>query len=234
MHTLEMIELYGSPYSERLRWALAQKGVAYARKPFVPVVGEAEHREATGISTAPVLLRNGAVVGDSNRAVEWLEREHPTPALLPADPSLRAQVRAWETFATEVLAPYARLGFIGRAVAKGLQPLADHFSAKYHWSQDEEERALDLLSTVLPDVARATAGGGYLVGERFTRADLTLACMLTTVIGLPDDDLFAIDPGMRAMFGLPFGADPALAPLRRWRDDMYRRHRGERVTPPAM
>jgi hypothetical protein len=39
------------------------------------------------------------------------------------------------------------------------------------------------------------AGGGYLVGERFTRADLTLARMLTTVIGLPDDDLFAIDPG---------------------------------------
>jgi hypothetical protein len=38
---------------------------------------------------------------------------------------------------------------------------------------------------------------------------------------------------MRPMFGMPLGEDPELAPLRRWRDEMYRRHRGERVTPLA-
>ena len=43
--------------------------------------------------------------------------------------------------------------------------------------------------------------------------------------------LFVLDAPMRQMFGLPLGEDAALAPLRRWRDDLYRRHRGGRVAP---
>ena len=233
MPTLEVIELYVSPFSERLRWALAYKAMPYTRRPYAPIADEAEHRRATGIATAPVLLADGKVIGDSNRALEWLERTVATPPLVPSDPSQRAQVRAWEAFASEVLAPYARLTAIGKFKQLGIQPLADHFAAKYHWSEDAEQRALEFLQDVLPDLARATAAGGYLVGDGFTRADLTVASMLATVFGHPDDDLFQLDAAMRPMFGMPLGDDPSLAPLRRWRDEMYRRHRGERVTPPA-
>ena len=233
MANLELIELYVSPFSERVRWALAYKAAPYTRRAFVPITGEADHRRATGIATAPVLLADGEVVGDSNRALDWLERAIPAPPLLPAEPSQRAQVRAWEAFASEVLAPYARLSAIGKFLQLGIQPLGDHFAAKYHWSEDAEAQALRFLQDVLPDVARAAATGGYLVGGGFTRADLTVASMLATVFGHPDDDLFEVDPGMRPMFGMPLGEDRALAPLRRWRDEMYRRHRGERVTPPA-
>jgi hypothetical protein len=60
-----------------------------------------------------------------------------------------------------------------------------------------------------------------------------MAAMLNPVLGLPDDELFSIDSGMRGMFGIPFGTDPALAPLREWRDRTYRQHRGGRVVPPA-
>jgi glutathione S-transferase len=232
MANLEVIELYGSPFSERLRWALTYKGAPHTRKPFVPIAGEAEHRQATGIATAPVLLADGKVVGDSNRALEWLEQTSPQRPLLPKDPSQRAQVRSWEAFASEVLAPYARLSAIGK-FKLGIQPLADHFAAKYHWSEDAEQRALEFLHDVLPDLARATAGGAYLVGDAFSRADLTVASMLATVFGHPEDELFQLDAGMRPMFGLPMGGEPALTPLRRWRDEMYRRHRGERVTPPV-
>lgn len=233
MATLTMIELYPSPFSERLRWALEYKQLPYERRPYVPLADEAEHRRRTGIATAPVLLVDGDVIGDSNQALEWLEAAHPSPALLPPDARLRAQVRAWETFASEVLAPYARLGFIGRARALGVQPLADHFAEKYHWSEGEEHRAIGLLANVLPDLARAVEHGPYLVGSTFTRADLTLACMLATVFGHPDDAIFALDAGMRPMFGVPLGDEPRLAPLRSWRDDLYRRHRGRRVTPAA-
>jgi glutathione S-transferase len=71
----------------------------------------------------------------------------------------------------------------------------------------------------------------YLVGDDFTRADLTVAALLAPALGLPPDDLFSIDAGMRPMFGTPFGADPSLVPLREWRDRTYRRHRGGRVEP---
>jgi glutathione S-transferase len=131
--------------------------------------------------------------------------------------------------ATEALAPWARLGFIGTAKATGIQPLADHFAAKYGWSPQREASTGKLLRAILVDLAQAVAARSYLVGNRLTRADLTVATMLALVFGHPADDLFALDAPMRSMFGLPLADDPALAPLRLWRDDLYRRHRGGRV-----
>ena len=65
----------------------------------------------------------------------------------------------------------------------------------------------------------------------FLCARAVLPAMLATVFGHPPDDLFSLEAPMRTMFGLPLGDDPALAPLRRWRDDIYRRHRGNCVVP---
>jgi len=228
---LELIELYPSPWSERLRWVLDVKGVPYSRRSYQPIVGEAELRRTTGIATAPVLLADGHVIGDSDAGVDWLEAHRPLPALVPADPALRAQVRAFELAATEALAPFARLVWIGRCKAMDLQPLADHFATKYGWSPDAEARGERLLRVLLADLARAVAIRPHLVGDTFTRADLTVAAMLAPSFGHPPDDLFTLDPTMRSMFGLPLADEPPLAPLRRWRDEVYRRFRGRRVEP---
>ena len=233
MANLELIELYPSPWSERLRWALEWKRVPYTRRAYQPLAGEEELRRTTGISTVPVLLAEGEVVGDSDAALEWLEAHHPSPALLPADGRLRAQARAWEIAATETMAPAGRLLMIGRWKARGMQPLADHFAAKYGWSPAEEARMGRLLGALVADLARAVTSSPYLVGDGFTRADLTVASMLAALIGVPPDALFALDESMRAMFGVLEEKDPVLGPLRAWRDGIYRRHRGGRVTPAA-
>ena len=193
--------------------------------------GSSLARQRTGIATVPVLLADGEVIGDSDGAVDWLEAHHPVPALVPADPALHVQVRAFELAATEALAPFARLAWIGRCKAMDLQPLADHFAAKYGWSPEAEARGERLLRVILADLARAVTARPHLVGDTLTRADVTVAAMLAGPLGHPSDDLFTLDPAMRAIFGLPLADDPALAPLRRWRDDLYRRHRGGRVVP---
>jgi glutathione S-transferase len=228
---LELIELYPSPFSERVRWVLDAKRLPFRRRSYQPIADEPELRERTGQSTVPVLFAGGELIGDSNAAMEWIEMHQPSPALLPADPVQRAQVRAFEIAATEGLAPWARLGFIGRAKAMGLQPLADHFAAKYGWSPQCEAHAVTVLRHVLADLAQAVAARPYLVGDALTRADITVAAMLAPAFGHPADELFALDPRMRTLFGLPLGDEPAFAPLRRWRDDLYRRHRGGRVMP---
>ncbi len=158
MANLELIELYPSPWSERLRWALEWKRVPYTRRAYQPLAGEEELRRTTGISTVPVLLADGEVVGDSDAALEWLEAHHPSPALVPEDPRLRAQARAWEIAATETVAPAGRLVMIGRWKARGMQPLADHFAAKYGWSPAEQARMGRLLGAL---VARVHAGGPH-------------------------------------------------------------------------
>jgi len=228
---LELIELYPSPFSERVRWVLETKRLPYRRRSYQPLVGEAELREQTGQTTVPVLFADGELIGDSNAAVDWIETHHAAPPLVPADPAQRVQVRAVELAATEALAPWARLGFIGRAKALNLQPLADHFATKYGWSPEREASAAKVLRALLDDLTQTLAMRRYTVGDAFTRADVTVAAMLATVFGHPPDDLFALDAPMRSMFGLPCGDDPALAPLRRWRDDVYRSHRGGRVVP---
>jgi glutathione S-transferase len=228
---LELIELYPSPYSERVRWVLDAKRLSYRRRAYQPIAGEAELKQKTGLTTVPVFFADGEVIGDSNAAVDWIETHHPAPALLPVDPTQRAQVRAFELTATEVLAPSARLALIGRYKAMDLQPLADHFTAKYGWSPENEASAATLLRGFLADLTRAVAARNYLVGDALTRADVTVATMLAPALGLPPEDLFALDAPMRSMFGVPVADDPAFAPLRRWRDDLYRRHRGGRVLP---
>jgi len=228
---LELVELYPSPFSERVRWVLEIKGLPYRRRAYQPLAGEAELRQKTGQTTVPVFFADGELIGDSNAALDWIEAHQPAPALLPTDPTQRLQVRAIELAATEALAPWARLGFIGRAKALDLQPLADHFAAKYAWSPQREASAGKVLRALLDDLTNTLGKRSYLVGDALSRADVTVAAMLATVFGHPPDDLFALDAPMRSMFGLPFGDDAALAPLRRWRDDLYRRHRGGRVAP---
>ena len=232
MPTIEMIELYPSPYSERLRWTLDVKGLPYTRRPYEVMVGEEELRSSTGLSTVPVLRVDGRIVGDSNAAVDWIEGKHPAPALLPADPRARAQVRAYELAVTEALGPFARLLMIGTwKRAAGLGPLAGHFAAKYHWSEQAELQARQVVDAFARDLARAVAAAPYLVGDGFTRADLTVASLASTVLGHPDDDLFELDPGLRGMLGTEIATDPEIAPLRSWRDAIYRKHRGRRVQP---
>jgi glutathione S-transferase len=231
MAELTLIELYVSPWSERLRWALDWKGLPYARREYLPIAGEAEHERATGLTTAPVLLADGDVVGDSNAAVDWLEAHHPEPPLVPRDPAERAAVRAFELAASETMAPAARAIAIGRWKAADVQPVGDHFAAKYHWSPAAERQGTRLLHAFLGDLARATAERPYLVGDAFTRADLTVAAMLATAFGHPADEFYALDEQLRGILGLPLKKLPEFAPLRAWRDEIYRRHRGRRVTP---
>lgn len=228
---LELIELYPSPFSERVRWVLEIKRLPYRRRSYQPLADEAQLREQTGHTTVPVFFADGELIGDSNAALEWIETHHPAPALLPTDPTERLQVRAMELSATEALAPWARLGFIGRVKTRGLQPLADHFATKYAWSPQREAGTGRVLRAFLDDLNETLAAGRYLVGDTLTRADVTVAVMLATVFGHPPDDLFVLDARMRSMFGLPCGDEPALESLRRWRDDLYRRHRGGRVAP---
>jgi glutathione S-transferase len=219
MAKLELLELYPSPWSERMRWALEWKRVPYTRRSYQPFVEEEELRRTTGFSTVPVLRADGEVIGDSNAALEWLEERHPTPALLPAD--------------SGTMAPFARLVAIGRWKAANLQPFADNFASKYGWTPGVEAAAARVLGAFVRDLAETVAGSDYLVGGTFTRADLTVACMLATVVGVPADDLFELDAAFRPMFGLPLGDEPQAAPLRKWRDAIYRRHRGGRVVPPV-
>src|SRR5258708_6172639 len=64
---------------------------------YVPVrsLGPGEYRRLNPQGLMPALDVDGVVIAQSGAILEYLEERAPEPALLPPDPLLRAQVRAF-------------------------------------------------------------------------------------------------------------------------------------------
>ena len=94
------MELHGyfrSSASYRVRIALNLKGIDYQYHPVNLLKGEQKetpHRTLNPQGLVPALVDDGEVFTQSLAILEWLEEQHPEPALLPKDPIERARVRA--------------------------------------------------------------------------------------------------------------------------------------------
>jgi glutathione S-transferase len=231
MDTIKLILLYTSPYSERVRWAFTFKGVPYEKKDYQPGVDEEEVKKLTGQAQVPVMLINGEIIPDSTVILNWLEGYRPQPALMPTTDKGRAQVILWEELIGGALVPQARILVIGRclrAEQPELQQRGSYFGDKYRHSQKAEEQARGTVERVLTGLKHTLEGQNYLVGDTFTRADLFAACSLNLLKPAPDD-LFLLPASTRQMYVEPLAEDPGFAGIFAWRDQMYRKHRGEAV-----
>ncbi|GAB2519211.1 maleylacetoacetate isomerase [Microbulbifer agarilyticus] len=94
------MELHGyfrSSASYRVRIALNLKGLSYQYHAVNLLKGEqkeSKHRQLNPQGLVPALVDDGHVLTQSLAILEWLDEQHPTPALLPAPPLARARVRA--------------------------------------------------------------------------------------------------------------------------------------------
>jgi glutathione S-transferase len=233
MNTIKLILLYTSPYSERVRWAFTFKGVPYEKQDYQAALDEEGLKRLTGQSQVPVLLTNDTIIPDSTSILAWLEHYKPEPALMPTTDKERAQVILWEEVIGGVLVPQARILVIGRclrAEQPELQQRGSYFGHKYQHSQKAEEQARSTVERVLTGLKHTLEGQNYLVGDTFTRADLFTACSLNLLKPAPDD-LFLVPASTRQMYVEPLAEDPGFAGIFAWRDEMYRKHRGEAVKP---
>ena len=88
------MRLYEIPFStnvERVTLALAHKGISVEHVAVDPA-DRSPVREASGQDLVPVLVDDGRVVADSTSILQYLELEHPDPALYPPDEARRTEV----------------------------------------------------------------------------------------------------------------------------------------------
>ena len=233
MSTTKLITMYLSPWSERVRWALKFKGLAYEKENYEPGVDEEKIKKLTGQNMVPVLLADGKVIPDSSAILEWLEDARPEPALLPRAEKDRAQVTLWEELAIGVLGPQARTLINGRLLRSSepeMQKAGQYFGAKYGHSEYAEQQARLTVKRVLVSLKDTLSGRQYLVGEAFSRADLTTASMLMILKPAPDE-LFFLPAPIRWIDTEPAAGDSTFSAIFEWRDQMYKKHRGEVVRP---
>jgi glutathione S-transferase len=206
-----------SHFSEKVRWALDYKQLAHVRRAPLPGVHMALVYWLTrgAAITLPLLQIDGDCIADSTDIIAELERRFPEPALYPSDPRERSRALALEEWFDEELAdrlgptlvPYTRL-------FTGLRYRANDARAAEH-ARHKVLAAFDRLEAELGEQE-------YLVGGRFTVADLSAAALLYPLVLPPEG------PSMIARMPEPY--ESFRAPLRErpgyhWVQEIFRRHR---------
>ena len=236
-----------SHYNEKARWALDYKGIPHVRREARPGQHPKVARELAGGRTFPVLVLDGEAIGDSTRILEALERFRPDPPLFPVEPAERRRALEIEDYFDEEFAPYLRgllfhhmiphadltlrvlapsLSGLQRRRALAMFPLIRRRLRGGYVAVDDEgaEAAFAKIAAAGRRFREELEPSGYLVGDRFTVADLAVAALSAPVVA-PEQF-----PYPQPQRGHPLFADlrDALAEhgLDEWTREMYARHRG--------
>jgi glutathione S-transferase len=216
--TPTLVTISFSHYCEKARWALDRCGIAYAEHANLPLFSYLATYRASRTKTVPVLVAGDTVLSDSTDIVAWSDAKQPG-ALVPTEPAQRDEALALEDDFDRQLGPatrrwgYAQLvddprvvPYLGARVprwqALGLRfarPLAMRTIKRgLNITPDSVARSLAKIDETFGRVAARLADGRrYLVGDRFTVADLTFAALAAPVllpdqldVGLPPRELF--------------------------------------------
>jgi glutathione S-transferase len=237
-----------SHYSEKVRWALAWKGVEHRRHSPVPGAHMAVAAWLTrgGQVTFPVLSIDGERIGDSTAIVAALEERYPEPPLYPADPEQRRRALELEDFFDDELGPHIRhlawhelrndrerftelmkhtapgplARMPGAAAAYARVFTALRFRAG---SAKQAERSRTKVLAALDRLETELGGRDYLVGDSFTVADLTAASLFYPLV-TPEEGPLPSDEESAAGFER-FRAPLKDRPGYKWVEEMFRRHR---------
>lgn len=156
-----------STTSLRVRAALNLKGLRFETRPVNLLDGAQKAPDYAALNPVrgvpTLVLDDGTALTQSLAILDWLEETHPAPALLPADPVARANVRA----AAQVLAleihPVNNL-----KVVSHLETLGHDARDAIDWMRHWVDLGFDAYQTLIPE------SGRFSFGDDLTQADLCL------------------------------------------------------------
>jgi glutathione S-transferase len=210
---LELLQFRFSHYNEKARWALDYKGIAHRRTDLLPGPHRNAIKRLTGQTATPVLRMERTFVAGSARIVARLERDFPeTASLYPTDPQLRDQALEWERHFDLIFGPATRI-LVFAAILDHPNYIPRMFAGTKSWparlayrtafpfmrgliAQGNGLTAPDALfhaerhvADTMATLERHARRGDYLVGGRFSIADLSAAALMAPLIDPPHPDM---------------------------------------------
>jgi glutathione S-transferase len=238
-----------SHYSEKARWALDHKRVPHRRRalPGGAHMVAALLLTRGGSVTFPVLELDGEAIGDSTAIIGALERRCPDPPLYPEDPADRRRALDLEDYFDRELGPPIRLvawhelirepdrlaTLVERFLPPPLRgtPAASAVTARYAAaftslrygvkSEEAAQRSREEVVAAIDRLEEELDGNDYLVGNRFSVADLTAAALLYPLALPPEGPQLGDSPEGFERFRVPLTERPGI----QWVETIYREHR---------
>lgn len=236
-----------SHYCEKVRWALDHKHLQYETRNLLPLFHMPVAFRRTRQNKVPILKLDGRYVANSSTILQTLEERFPSaPSFYPEDEQTLAEALDWEAYADREIGPHlrrtayfhiiddSRLMFeiltqgqtaIGRMAFRTSQPVVIR-AMKEGMGINERgyERSLERLTAALDHLDnRLGDGAGYLVGNRFSVADLAVAALLGP-LAQPPEAPFQL-PGEQPQAMKDFLAAFEGRPTLDWVREIYRKHR---------
>lgn len=201
-----LITIRLSHYCEKARWALEHAKVSFREDAHAPGFHVRAVKRAGGRRTTPVLVTPSGVLSDSSDILAYADHEAPPERkLFPTDAQARREVLALEELYDEKLGPHARryvyfhmlpesalalemmrsgVPTLERALLPVVFPLLRGVmrrSMKIDAAGARQSKAM--VDEVIDGVnARLSDGRRYLVGDRFSAADLTFAALVAPLV----------------------------------------------------
>jgi glutathione S-transferase len=238
---IELYKLHWSHYVEKVRWALDFKRLDWRGIDIVAFTKK-EMRRFDCEQTVPLIhdTATGVAISDSSPIIRYLDEAYPLHPLLPDDPVERALAWRWMVTLDSTLGLNARRlgytqvimecpGILSQLfmpnVCGGLftQPVLRTLAApvlgtmlalRFRFHRNRQDRVYEQLEEQLLPISARLEREGFLVGNRFTAADLTLACLLRPLRIVPH---FADHPRLQSLFA--------------WQERLFREHGRDAAFP---
>lgn len=249
---MKLLEFPHSHYCEKARWALDYKGIPFQAVAIMPGFHMITVRKYAPDTYVPVLLDNSEVVQGSSEIINYIEQKRTSFPLNPADANELRTCLEIERSMDERLGENIRQILYYRLLAYPdfIQHCFTHPMSRsrqmvfrlfypilrykiyntYVMSSAKVEQAKREFDVAMCELENRLKQRQYLVGEQFTRADLSVASMLSLLV-MPPEHPFPWqeipDPQARAF--LEAFQDH---PVSDWVRKMYRDHRLRETVHP--
>jgi glutathione S-transferase len=179
----EKLVLWGVGTSRTIRahWAMHELGLDYECRPILPRSGETKTPEYTRLNARqkiPLLQDGDFTIGESAAIVAYLSRTYSSPgrSLIPDDPHEFARWLEWCFFIVAELDSTSLYVMRRHGVKQGLAHIYGHAPDVVEKAGQYFRQQLRHVEVALADERR------YLMGDRFTSADILLATCLVWAI----------------------------------------------------
>lgn len=202
-----MITLYQFPishYCEKVRWALDYKGLDWTCKNFLPGPHISQAIKISGKSKVPILQHDKKIVRESSKIITYLDKTFPEKNLTPLQDDLKNEALEWERYLDKEVGihlrryvysyllnyPHIVIPFFthhgpwyGPLLIRIIFPMLRKKMVSYlDINEQTTQLSKEHLSQAIDKIAAHLSNRKFLVGDQFTRADITAAALLAPLI----------------------------------------------------